>query len=80
MQTHPNDPVNAVPGEMMIEGALTKREMFASSALQGLLANTLLNHEETEEEGYEWLACKAVGMADLLISSLNAIPSSGPRK
>jgi hypothetical protein len=44
---------------------LTKREYFASVALQGILANT------TRTESYEDAAIFSIGYADALINELN---------
>ena len=47
---------------------LTKRELFAAMAMQGLCANTI----STTIANPEWVAMRSVGQADALIDALNA--------
>jgi hypothetical protein len=47
------------------EVGLTKRELFAAMAMQGLLADSKIDWEQDE------LATEAVNMADALIDALN---------
>jgi len=48
-------------------GGLTKREYFASKAMQGLLSN----HAQIDSTNYEWVAKTAVGYADELLNELS---------
>lgn len=51
------------------EGGLTKREVFAKAAMQGLLANQYLTYE-TEHRIQNELAPQAVLAADALLDAL----------
>jgi hypothetical protein len=69
-----NDPVYPnyfLPEQYNPEFGLTKRELIAAMAMQGLLANS-------NQEGY-WgdFAERAVKAADALIERLNADPAEG---
>ncbi len=55
----------------LLESGLTKRELFAAMALQGLLANPATDGERDE------IAFDAVMYADELISELNKTSGSG---
>jgi hypothetical protein len=80
--TQPNDPINAnafdpsvhakegIRSERIAEinGGLTKREYFASIAMQGMLAN---NAEGNTEWNYEIIAKHSCKAADALINQLN---------
>jgi len=58
------------------KGGLTKREYFASLAMQGLLANSYGNDHEQQllDFSEEVIAHLAVNHADSLIKALNDIP------
>lgn len=71
--TDPDD--NAFPGQT-IEVGLTKREEFARSEMQGLLANPYMAQMserigETAERAQKGVARTSVEMADALIVALN---------
>jgi len=54
------------------EGGLTKRELFAAMALQGLNANP---DPQVGQAGNEGRAKLAVASADALLAALEALPS-----
>jgi len=85
MKTNPNEPASAILETQIVQGhetmdysskGLTKRELFASTAMQGLLANY---DEEKLSELSEWVGVRAeqalaemsVELADALIEALN---------
>lgn len=79
MQTRKNDAVMPYnneqdDGSFISEPGLTKRELFAAAALQGLLANPSLDDDRYRP--YD-VACAAVAVADLLIFRLNETNTNG---
>ncbi len=61
--TDGNDPV--YPSTAAWSSALTKRELFAAMAMQGLLADSAIS------ASYEEISESAVGHADALIAEIN---------
>lgn len=57
---------------LVASGGMTKREMFAMAAMQGLIASNMLEVSdfETAKEWCEWTADAAVKHADALLSRL----------
>lgn len=64
-------PSNFVPERYNPEFGLTKRELFAARAMQGLLTNAGI------VDCYDKIAGLAVNHADALIERLNADPVAG---
>jgi len=72
MKTNPNE--NTVAGIDDAPGTgLTKRELFAIHALQGLLSAA-----QDHQSGAYTIATKAVTLADSLILALNNLETSQP--
>lgn len=84
MGTKPDDLIHPITGDngygvMITTNGLTKRELFAAMAMQGLLANPNViiaissNHENTSREITisDNLSGKALFQADALITELN---------
>lgn len=78
MKTEPNDSIKPkwtrYNGEDIPEGGLTKREMFAAMAMQGMLANTLVSQSidmTAPSRFYTILSAASVMQADALIEALN---------
>ncbi|WP_285011238.1 hypothetical protein [Pedobacter faecalis] len=77
MNTQPHDPVNPAPhvnqdGTVQYDAntGLTKREIFAAMAMQGILSDqTYLQPNQSED-----IAERAVTLADALIKALNEKP------
>lgn len=64
--TDPNDAAYPiVEGDVMTDYGLTKRELFAAMALQGLLTNDRLHGDQST------FAIQSVALADALIEALN---------
>ena len=67
--TNPNEPINTIDyTASYTSGGLTKREYFASMAMQGILSNPN-NHSFTQKA----IAISSVEMADALIKELNEV-------
>ena len=71
--TNGNEPINVivhpVSGECECNG-LTKRELFAAMAMQGIVSNHLM----IDGTQWGWLAEQSVAAADALITALNSQP------
>lgn len=71
MKTQGDDPANPIPIEegLSAEG-LTKRELFAAMAMQGLLAHNC-DHFQGEDLEPTGIGKRSVDLADALITALN---------
>jgi hypothetical protein len=64
--------------EVCIAGGLTKRELIAAMAMQGLLGNaSVVGYKANYAELFETLSEMAEKSADALIERLNADPAEG---
>ncbi len=77
MKTDGRELVCPVVFEGMVNGGLTKRELFASAAMQGMLAGNSIQesietvHQQSGVDFEKLLANCAVAVADALIEALN---------
>lgn len=70
MKTDPNEPINPHPSGNTWEG-LTKREYFASLAMQGMLQAGAMTKAGFITRAPDSIAQLAVNQADSLIAALN---------
>lgn len=73
MKTNPNDcayPHMKIGNDVIVRDGLTKREYFASMAMQGIEASNFISNEQDPLKEHE-VVKRAVRMADALIEQLN---------